>query len=89
MSQPSPLSVLSGAWKIADKATVALEAVGNKIRVNSQGWEDCPDGRRSPGRNRSGAQGATPPPARAPAGKFEQIDRTGLRDGGYRPEDFE
>ena len=41
MAQPSPLSVLSGALKIADKVTVALEAVGNKIRVNSQGWEDA------------------------------------------------
>jgi hypothetical protein len=38
---PSPLSVLSGALKIADKYTIAMEAVGNKIRVNSQGWEDA------------------------------------------------
>ena len=37
MSQPSPLSVLSGALKIADKVTVAMEAVGNKIRPTSQG----------------------------------------------------
>jgi hypothetical protein len=41
MSHPSPLSTLSGALKIADKVTVAMEAVGNKIRVNSQGWEDA------------------------------------------------
>jgi hypothetical protein len=41
MSQPSPLSVLSNALKIADKVTIALEAVGEKIRVNSQGWEDA------------------------------------------------
>ena len=34
-------SVLSGALKIADKVTVAQEAVGNKIRLNSQGWEDA------------------------------------------------
>ena len=40
MAQPSPLSVLSNALKIADKFTVAMEAVGNKIRLNSQGWED-------------------------------------------------
>jgi hypothetical protein len=33
--------VLSGALKIADKVTVAMEAVENKIRVNSQGWEDA------------------------------------------------
>ena len=41
MAQPSPLSVLSGALKIADKVTVAMEAVENKIRLNSQGWEDA------------------------------------------------
>ena len=41
MAQPSPLSVLSGALKIADKVTVAMEAVGDKIRLNSQGREDA------------------------------------------------
>ena len=41
MAQPSPLSVLSGALKIADKVTVAMEAVGDKIRLNSQGWGDA------------------------------------------------
>ena len=41
MAQPSPLSVLSGALKIADKVTVAMQAVGDKIRLNSQGWEDA------------------------------------------------
>ena len=41
MSPPSPLSVLSGALKIADKVTVAMEAVGDKIRLNCQGWEDA------------------------------------------------
>jgi hypothetical protein len=29
MAQPSPLSVLSGALKIADKVTVVMEAVEN------------------------------------------------------------
>jgi hypothetical protein len=37
MAQPSPLSVLSGALKIANKFTVTMEAVGNKIGLNSQG----------------------------------------------------
>jgi hypothetical protein len=54
MSPPFPLSVLSNAFKIADKligragggreptrSSVALEAVENKIRLNSQGWEDA------------------------------------------------
>jgi hypothetical protein len=40
MPTPSPLSTLSGALKIADKVTVTMEAVGNKIRLNSQSWED-------------------------------------------------
>jgi hypothetical protein len=39
MSQPSPLSVRSNALKIADEVTG--EAVENKIRRNSQGWEDA------------------------------------------------
>jgi hypothetical protein len=30
----------AGALKIADKFTIAMEAVGNKIRLNCQGWED-------------------------------------------------
>ncbi len=33
--------MLSGALKIADKVTVSMEAVGNKIRLNSQGSEDA------------------------------------------------
>ena len=40
MAQPSPLSVLSGALKIANKSHGHDEAVGNEIRLNSQGWED-------------------------------------------------
>jgi hypothetical protein len=32
--------VLSGALKITDKVTLAMEAVGDKIRLNCQGWED-------------------------------------------------
>ena len=31
MSPPSPLSVLSGALKIADKVTVTMEAAGDKF----------------------------------------------------------
>jgi hypothetical protein len=27
--------------KVTDKCTVAMEAVGDKIRSNSQGWEDA------------------------------------------------
>ena len=41
MGTPTPRSTLSGALKIADKVTVTMEAVGDKIRSNSQGWEDA------------------------------------------------
>jgi hypothetical protein len=41
MGTPSPLSTLSGALKIADKITVSMETVGDKIGLNSQGWEDA------------------------------------------------
>ena len=37
MQLSTPLSTLSGALKITDKVTLAMEAVG---RLNSQGWED-------------------------------------------------
>jgi hypothetical protein len=33
--------MLSGALKLADKVTVSMQAVGNKIRLNSQGREDA------------------------------------------------
>ena len=33
--------MLSGALKIADKVTVAMEAVGNKIRLDFQECEDA------------------------------------------------
>jgi hypothetical protein len=88
MSPPSPLSVLSGALKVTDKATVAMEAVGNKIRLGSQGWEDVRviterqvlmvvalDGRLY----------LLPEPRPA---KFERVDTTGLNEAGYCEEDF-
>jgi hypothetical protein len=82
MSQPSPLSVLSGAWKIADKATVALEAVGNKIRVNSQGWEDARIATERQCFMVVAIKGKLYMMPEARPAKFEQIDQTGLREGG-------
>lgn len=89
MAQPSPLSVLSGALKVADKFTIAMEAVGDKIRMNCQGWDDA--------RVATEYQVATvvahkgqlyllrePRPAR-----FVRIDQTGLHEAGYGPDDFE
>jgi hypothetical protein len=48
------------------------EAVGNKIRLNSQGWK-TPDRWRSAGRDCGGVKGAAPSPGRAPPG-YENID---------------
>ena len=86
MAHPSPLSVLSGALKIADKVAVAVEAVGDKIRLNSQGCEDA----------RTLTERAVlmvvarlyALPERRPA-RFERIDHDGLHEAGYVPDDFE
>jgi hypothetical protein len=84
-----PLSVLSNALKIADKFTVTMEAVDNKIRLNSQGWEDA--------RVLTERQVAMVVaykgqhyllPEHRPA-KFEHIDQTGLHEAGCGPDDFE
>ena len=89
MAQPSPLSVLSNALKIADKVTIAMEAVDNKIRVNSQGWEDA----RIIGERQVLMVVAYKGqlyllPEHRPA-KFERIDNDGLHEAGYGPDDFE
>jgi hypothetical protein len=76
---------LSGASKVADKVTVAMEAVGNKIRLNSQGWEDA----RIIGDRQVLTVVAYKVLAEHRPAKFEQIDQTGLREAGYGPEDFE
>ena len=88
-AQPSPLSVLSGALKIADKVTVAMEAVENKIRLNSQGWEDA----RVIGERQVLMVVAYKGqlyllPEHRPA-RFERIDQDGLHEAGYGPDDFE
>jgi hypothetical protein len=85
MAHPSPLSALSGASKVADKVTVAMEAVGNKIRLNSQWWEDA----RIIGDRQVLMVVAYQVLAEHRPAKFEQIDQTGLREAGYGPEDFE
>jgi hypothetical protein len=85
----SPLAVLSGALKIADKFTIAMEAVGNKIRLNSQGWDDV----RVVGERQElmvvaikGQLYLMPEPRPA---RFERIDDQGLNEAGYGPDDFE
>jgi hypothetical protein len=88
MAQPSRLSALSNALKIADKVTISIEAVGSKIRVNCHGWEDARvlterqalmvvaiDGR------------LYLLPEHRPA-KFEHVDLQGLNEAGYGEEDF-
>jgi hypothetical protein len=89
MSPPSPLSVLSGALKVADKFTVAMEAVENKIRLNSQDWEDA----RIIGERQAAMMVAYKGmlyllPEHRPA-RFERVDDEGLHEAGYGPDDFE
>ena len=89
MAQPSPLSVLSGALKIADKFTITLEAVGNKIRANSQGWEDARVLTERQVAMVVAIKGVALYllPEHRPA-KFENIDTEGLHEAGYGPDDF-
>jgi hypothetical protein len=82
----SPLSVVSRALKIADKVTVSMEAVDNKIRLNSQGWEDA----KVLGQRRVFMVVAIKGqlyllPELRPA-KFEHIDHNGLAEAGYGPD---
>jgi hypothetical protein len=75
--------------KIADKITVSMEAVGDKIRMNSQGWEDA----KVIGERQvfmvvaiKGQLYLLPKPRPA---KFERIDHDGLAEAAYGPDDFE
>ena len=89
MAQPSPLSVLSGALKIADKFTIAMEAIGSKIRLNCQGWEDVRViGERHVLMVVAYKGSLYLLPEHKPA-KFENIDAQGLHEAGYGPDDFE
>jgi hypothetical protein len=80
--------VLSGALMIADKFTVTMEAVGNKIRLNSQGWEDA----RMIGDRQVAivvaSKGQLYLLAEHRPAKFENIDTQG-RTSGDGPDDFE
>jgi hypothetical protein len=82
-----PLSVLSGALKIADKVTVAMEAVGDKISLNSQGWGESSASARVLMVEAHKGQLYLLPEHR-PA-KFQRIDNHGLHEAGYGPDDFE
>jgi hypothetical protein len=66
--------------KIADKLTLAMEAIGNKIRMNCKGWEDA----RVIGERQVLMVAAIKGqlyllPEHRPA-KFERVDTTGLND---------
>ena len=89
MAPPSPLSALSGALKVTEKRTVAMEAVGDKVRLNSSGWE----GVRVIGEHQvlmvvaiNGKLYLLP---EARPEKYEHVDHTGLSEAGYGPDDFE
>jgi hypothetical protein len=89
MAPPSPLSVLSGALKIADKFTVTMEAVGDKIRLNSQGWEDARVATECQAAMVVAIDGRLYLLLELRPAKFERIDQTGLHEAGYGPDDFE
>jgi hypothetical protein len=89
MAQPSPLSALSGALKIADKGQRSLWMRRRQIRLNSQGWKDARVIGECQGADSRGAKGAGLSVARAAVAKFERIDNGGSHEVGYGPDDFE
>jgi hypothetical protein len=82
------LAVLSGALKITDKVTLAMEAVGDKIRLDCQGWEDVKvlNPRQAllvvaiNGQLYHGQLYLLPEPRPA---RFERVDHQGLNEAGY------
>ena len=89
MQPPFPLSTLSGALKIADKVTVTMEAVGNKIRLNSQGWEDVRVLNERQVFMVVALKGQLYLLPEHRPQKFEHVDYDGLHEAGYGPDDFE
>jgi hypothetical protein len=89
MQPPSPLSTLLGALKIADKVTVPMEAVGVKIRLNSQGWEDARVLTERQVLMVVAIKGQLYLSPEHRPSKFEHIDHDGLAEAGYGPDDFE
>jgi hypothetical protein len=81
MGALSPLAVLSGALN-RSKLRLPWRAVGDKIRSNSQGWEDA----RVIGERQVLMVGATLPFARAGAGEVREHLQDGLHEA---PDDFE
>jgi hypothetical protein len=63
-----------------------LEAVDNKIRLNSQGWEDARIITERQVLMVVAMLYLLPEPRPA---KFERIDHDGLAEAGYGPDDFE
>jgi hypothetical protein len=77
------------AFALLVSVTVAMEAVGDKIRLNSQGWKDARViGERQSGHGRGLKGQLYLLPEHRPA-KFERIDSDGLHEAGYGPDDFD
>jgi hypothetical protein len=89
MSALSSLAVLSGALKITDKCTVAMEAVGDKIRLNCQSWEDVKVLGERQVLMVVALKGQLYLLSEHRPAKFERIDHDGLAEAGYGPDDFE
>jgi hypothetical protein len=82
-------SKLSGALKITDKLTLAMEAVGDKIRLNCQGWEDVKvlNPRQALLMVAINGQLYLMPGPRPQ--RFRTLDHQGFHEAGYGPDDFE
>jgi len=89
MAPPSPPSVLSNALVIVDKATMAMEAVGDKIRLNCQSWEDARIIKEREALMVVAHKGQLYFYREHRPAKFEHVDDTGLHEAGCGPVDFE
>jgi hypothetical protein len=71
------------------KVTVAMEAVGNKIRLDSQSWEGAEVISERQALMVVAIKGQLYLLPELRPAKFERIDHDGLAEAGYGPEDFE
>jgi hypothetical protein len=81
----SRLGVLSGALKVTDKCTVAMEAVGDKIRLNCQGWEDAKVLGERQVLMVVAIKGQLYLLSEHRPAKFERVDHDGLNEAGTDP----
>jgi hypothetical protein len=88
MSALSSLAVLSGALKVTDKCTVAMETVGDKIRLNCQGWEDVKVLGERQVLMVVAIKGQLYLLPEARPSRFERVDHDGFNEAGYGPDEM-